>query len=150
MKTTGATWHIERLNNITGQWKRLHPTLDGKPRIFKTRREAETFAYDNGHAGARNQHTRYVKDIAKRNPSKKRAKAKVKRAAPSWGIFAKRDGKKAPRMHLTGDRFTNNGAPDTFASSDAAMTKARALLAKFPVLKAYRVTVEKVKRKRNP
>lgn len=96
-------------------------------------------------------YVRGYQSVTKQNPRRqKRATKKAKRASQSWGIFAVRNGKKAPRMFFSGDRFTNNGEPTPFASSDAAATKARALLSTFPKLSGYRVTVEKVKRKRNP
>lgn len=84
-----------------------------------------------------------------KNPRKPAKKAARKSSPPSWGIYAKREGKKAPRLFYSGDRFTNNGEPTPFTSGEAAFKKARELLEGFPVLAAYRVTVEKIRRKRN-
>ena len=39
-------WHIEIQNSQTFQWERLHPTLDGAERVFRTRRAAEEYGYD--------------------------------------------------------------------------------------------------------
>lgn len=56
-------WHIEIQDHFTWEWNRITPTLDGKPRIFRTRAAAEDYAREYGYAGGRNQFTRYAKEI---------------------------------------------------------------------------------------
>lgn len=54
-------WYIEVQDTNNWEWVRVHPTLDGIERVFKRRRDAESYAYDYELAGGRNQFTRYVK-----------------------------------------------------------------------------------------
>jgi hypothetical protein len=50
---------IER--QVGFNWLPLRPIHDGKEKVFLTRKAAEDYAYDYGHAGARNQRVRFVK-----------------------------------------------------------------------------------------
>lgn len=70
-RAAGETWHIEVENmHGTGGYERYTPMLDGAPRApFKSRAEAEAYAYDYNIAGRRNGPlVRYVRD-KKENPT---------------------------------------------------------------------------------
>lgn len=54
-------------------------------------------------------------------------------------ITAKGTGKK---MHYDGTKFSNSGRVVTFKTAEAAAAKARELLAKYPILRRYRMAVE--------
>jgi hypothetical protein len=47
---------------VTWEYERIAPTLDGKPRIFLRRKDAEDYAYDYQIAGGRNQSVEYRKE----------------------------------------------------------------------------------------
>jgi len=53
-------WMIESRNVKTFGWDAFRPMLDGKERVFTTRKAAEHFLYDNDYVG-RNSQFRYVK-----------------------------------------------------------------------------------------
>lgn len=59
-----AFWMIE-IQSHSGDWRPYRPSVDGKERLFKKRRDAEDYAYDYGIAGGRNQFVRFVKFVRK-------------------------------------------------------------------------------------
>lgn len=96
----------------------------------------------------------YVKrpsQITKRAPTKRLKRRRAKNLkSPKRGFFpnprpllyiitAKASGKK---MHYDGQKFSERARVKTFATFDAAETKATELIRKFPVLRRYRIFIE--------
>ena len=72
--------------------------------------------------------------------AKKRGKNPVVRTRPVLcGIYAKGTGRK---MHFDGAKFSESGRLKQFATAADAERKAQALIAQYPILRKYRVTVE--------
>jgi hypothetical protein len=74
---------------------------------------------------------------------KKRAAKKSACSTPvrtQYVIAAQGTGKKI--YFDGGKRFTENAKPHTFSTQGAALKKARSLMARYPTLKRYRVTIE--------
>lgn len=89
--------------------------------------------------------THFKRGAARTNPSKP-AKRAVKKAAPktrskTFAIYASKSAK-SPRMHFDGKNFSQRSTIRRFPSVAIATKKARELIAKHPVLRKYRVTVE--------
>jgi hypothetical protein len=75
-------WGIYRQDHATGKMVRYNPTLDGKPRVFKTRKAASDFAYDYEIAGQRNSYVTFRRE----NPrGPKPSRKKVRRRAHNAG-----------------------------------------------------------------
>lgn len=84
--------------------------------------------------------------VAIKRQRKKKAKRAVKKAAPkkrskTFAIYASKTAK-SPRMHFDGKNFSQRSTIRRFPSVALAAKTARELIAKYPVLRKYRVTVE--------
>lgn len=70
-------WGIYRQDNRTGQMVRFNPTIDGKPRVFRSKKAAVDFAYDYQIAGQRNTHVEFKREATREvnprgaNPTRK-------------------------------------------------------------------------------
>jgi hypothetical protein len=89
------------------------------------------------------------------NPAPKRwASSKPKNAAAApfgYAIYARRlDGlvTVGPRMFYDGEKFSNNGKPEVFATVRAAQLYSSQLVERFPILKKYHLSIEPTAGKR--
>jgi len=67
---------------------------------------------------------------------------RLKNPAPKLGFAIYAQKGSGPRMHYDGEKFSNNGAPKLYQTQQGAAIVARNALARYPILKPYRVTVE--------
>lgn len=77
-----------------------------------------------------------------------RRKAKRNPTVPLYGIYAKKGA--GPVMHFDGEKFSTNGHPKTFTTSDAAAKRAYELVEKHPLLSGYRISVDTARRVKRP